>query len=203
MNDSQTFVKQPYVVEADATLYDSNGTPEVVNISRINHVGVTSGNVNEVFGTLQDDTQIPNGQIKQEDDYSVVSKYMDLASNLTTDLFINEILSHTRSDADSLCDIRLILYEAVKNIDDYPFDLNTELKKRKKMRRGDSIELKLARDIHTISLVLDGAEYSDLKSILNERNISPINDTTLNSTFMSNNADFEIRWKKIMQICFQ
>ena len=149
MSGSQTLLKQPYVVEADATVYHSNGQQEVVNISRINHVDVTPDNVNEVFSTLHDDTQIPNGQIKQEDDYSVVSRYMDFASNLTKDLFINEILSHTRSDADSLCDIRMILYEAVKNIDDYPFDQNTELKKRKNTRRSDSVELKLARDIYT------------------------------------------------------
>ena len=136
MNDSQTHFKQPYVVEADATMYDSNGKQEVVNISRINHVDVTHGNVNEVFSSLPDETQIPNGQIKQEDDYSVVSKYMELASNLTKDLFINDILSQTRCDVDSLCDIRLTLNEAVKNIDDYPFDQNTELKKRKKTRRA-------------------------------------------------------------------
>ena len=132
--NSQTLLKQPYVVEADATVYRSDGNQEVVNISRINRVDVNNGNVNEVYNNLSGDTQIPNGQIKQKDDYDAVFKYMDLVNNLTKDLFINELLSETRCDVASLSDNRLTLFEAVKNIDDYPFDQSVDMKKRKKKR---------------------------------------------------------------------
>ena len=59
-----------------------------------------------------------------------------------------------------------MLFELVKECDEFPFGLQAELKRRVKTRNGDTVVSKLAHDIYTLMSVLEGGEFTELKDIL-------------------------------------
>ena len=50
-------------------------------------------------------------------------------------------------------------------MDDFPFNLAVDLKRRKQTKNGDCTALKLSGDIYTLISVFEGAPYDDLKEL--------------------------------------
>lgn len=89
-----------------------------------------------------------------------------LFHQLPREQFITNILVEFNSNSNSLERIRDLVFKTLTSIKEYPYSENVEMKKRKATRRGDSLEYKLASDIHTLTSVLDGASFDDLKDLL-------------------------------------
>ena len=62
--------------------------------------------------------------------------------------------------------MRPLLFELIKECNQFPYGLQAELKRRVKTRNGDTVVSKLAHDIYTLMSVLEGGEFSELKDIL-------------------------------------
>lgn len=77
------------------------------------------------------------------------------------------MLQDSSSDRDRLDGARMDILDCIKQTDGYPFDSRASLKKRIQTRTGDSVEYKLAQDIYCLSSVLDGADWDDLRDVLN------------------------------------
>ena len=58
------------------------------------------------------------------------------------------------------------IFVTIQESDGYPFDSRATLKKRIQIRTGDSVEYKLANDIHCLACVLDGADWDDLREVV-------------------------------------
>ena len=61
----------------------------------------------------------------------------------------------------------MVVLECIQQADGYPFSLSARWKKRIQTRTGDRIEYKLAQDIYCLSSVLSGADWDDLRDVLN------------------------------------
>ena len=62
---------------------------------------------------------------------------------------------------------RVITVLPISRLNFYHFDSWASLKKRIQTRSGDSIEYKLANDIYCLVCVLDGADWDDVREVLN------------------------------------
>jgi len=165
MDHSQTYLKEPYVIDSNAIIHTPGGGTEEVHISRIERVDVNIDNVDDLFEGI-DDTQIPNAQIKVENyDADVVNTVLYLASKYAQDSFIDKIIENSKFDYARLEDTRVTLYEAVKASKGYPFQPDIPLIRRRQTRAGDLCR-KLARDIYVLTMILDGAEFDEIREVL-------------------------------------
>ena len=82
-------------------------------------------------------------------------------------MFISKVIKDSSSNRERLESVRLNVLEHLQRTDGYPFSSKDNLKKRVHTRTGDSIEYKLAQDIYYMSTVLDGADWDDLRTVLN------------------------------------
>ena len=92
----------------------------------------------------------------------LVQWYQELPSGM----FISKLICEYRSSEPDLEATRQLFYEAVKSYEDFPYGLNTELKRRVYTRKGDPPVNKLANDIYILLSIFDGADYSDMKEML-------------------------------------
>lgn len=97
-----------------------------------------------------------------------------------TDTFVHTVLRIYASDEEKLDSIRLLFFSALRENDDFPYNINSELKRRVSTRRGDPVCAKLAKDIHTLVSVLEGEDYSCLREMIS--NTKP----RLNSQVLTN-----------------
>lgn len=109
------------------------------------------------------------------------------ARSLPKEIFISQVLTDSSPDRDRLDGARLDLFDCIKA--SVPFDPKTSLKKRIQTRTGDSLEYKLTHDVNCLSLVLDGADWKELRKVVNvprsnEKSSSQVN---LNSSFQAFN----------------
>ena len=81
-------------------------------------------------------------------------------------MFINRIIHCASSSEPDLENHRSLLFELVKECDEFPFGLQAELKRRVRTRNGDSVVSKLAHDVYILMSVLEGGEFSELKDII-------------------------------------
>lgn len=93
---------------------------------------------------------------------SLVSLYRDYP----TDMFIAQLLKMNTSCEVKLEQTRQMLFSILRECDDFPYGLQTELKKRVSTRRGEPLCMKLASDIHVILSVLEGEDMGLIKSLL-------------------------------------
>ena len=93
---------------------------------------------------------------------------ISLFKKLASDKFINRILVDYHSDEQELDRLRSLLFDALRAADDCPLDTNCELKQRKHTRYGESVPVKLAKDIHVIISVLEGEDYSVLNDLVSK-----------------------------------
>ena len=95
-----------------------------------------------------------------------ISQLMVLYRGLPKEMFINRILVQYASCEVKLENARFNILERLKDMEDFPYGLQCELKRRLHTRTGESVPTKLAYDIHTLLSVVDGADYSDIKDLL-------------------------------------
>jgi len=94
------------------------------------------------------------------------NRIANMLSKYSQEQFLNHILSETCSSETDLENTRAFLFEILRDSDTFPFDRNAELKRRKHTRFGESVPLKLAKDIHALISVAEGADYSELNDVL-------------------------------------
>ena len=81
-------------------------------------------------------------------------------------MFISRILKAVSSSEPGLESHRAMLFEVIKECDDFPYGLQAELKRRVHTRNGDTVATKLAQDIFCLMSVLEGSDCSDLKDLI-------------------------------------
>ena len=153
-----------------------------MNISNAHSVQVTASNVEELYknidvlpsqnstfqcgqpARLGDSTQ--DSECAKTDPLSV-DNLLSLLRSTPRELFITQVLQDSAKSRDRLESVRLDLVECLQQTEGYPFDSRACLKTRKQMRTGDRVEYKLAQDTYILASVIDGAEWDDLREVLN------------------------------------
>ncbi|MES9881490.1 MAG: hypothetical protein ABW185_11475 [Sedimenticola sp.] len=95
-----------------------------------------------------------------------LNQLLNLFRNLPAEMFHNRVLQNFASCDASLEGTRSSIFDSIKENSDYPFGLQTELKRRVFTRYGDSVAYKLAKDIHVLLSIVDGGSYTDMKEML-------------------------------------
>ena len=81
-------------------------------------------------------------------------------------MFINRILKTVSFSQPALESHRAMLFQLIKECDDFPYGLQAEPMRRVHTRNGDIVGTKLAQDIYFLMSVLEGSDYSDLKDLI-------------------------------------
>ncbi len=97
---------------------------------------------------------------------ALVTRLSTMFRSLPKDMFVECIIRTYHLSETSLEDVRSELFEHIKSLEEFPYNTNTELKKRLHTRNGDSVVLKLSRDIYILLSVIEGADFSDLQAIM-------------------------------------
>ena len=114
-----------------------------------------------------DDDDKEEDEIYDSEDNAVYKGLQVLYRELPKEMFINRILTDTASCEIKLVEKRSALFEQLKEADDFPYGLQCMLKRRVYTRSGDSVPVKLSHDIHMLMSVIEGAEYSEMRELLN------------------------------------
>ena len=174
-----------HVKEVAQSEFSRNHGSSVVNVSGIQAVQVTSDNVCDLFNEIEGtQTQYPSlqcGQIPQSQHDSQEDRTQDscarnsdplsvdslvyVSRSLPKGMFISKVIKDSSSNRERLESVRLSVFEHLQVLEGYPFD--SSLKKRVHTRTGDSVEYKLAQDIYSLVSVIDGAEWEDVRPVLN------------------------------------
>ena len=142
------------------------------------------------------------GEICDDDDSEEFAVYRGLQllfRGLPKEMFVSRILSDTASCETKLGEMRSVLFEQLKEAEDFPYGLQAMLKRRVYTRSGDSVPIKLAHDIHTCTLmsVTEGAEYSEMRELLSSGSgrsqRSQSCSSTANKTIISHDFSSEIK----------
>lgn len=174
-DDEQTFFKQVYSLQEDdfenieinqseiqANITDSQEShmecaprprPSEISISSRQLVRVSSENVYSVYHDIVQSSL-------------TTDKSVNLYTDLAKELFLSQILSDYHSDEIELYSLRNKLFNELNNLEEFPFAPKSELKKRKHTRAGEGVAMKLCTDIHTLTTVVEGAPFEDLKDLL-------------------------------------
>ena len=101
-----------------------------------------------------------------QDHLAEFNKLSTLVKELPGELFVNRILLDY-----SQCDVNLertraMLFDIVREAEDFPYDRDVDLKRRLTTKSGDSVAVKLANDIHKLLVVIEGADYSELRDMI-------------------------------------
>ena len=176
-----------HVKEVAQSEFSRNHGSSVVNVSGIQAVQVTSDNVcglfNEIEGTQTQYPSLQCGQIPQSQHDSQEDRTQDscarnsdplsvdslvyVSRSLPKGMFISKVIKDSSSNRERLESVRLSVFEHLQVLEGYPFDSKASLKKRVHTRTGDSVEYKLAQDIYSLVSVIDGAEWEDVRPVLN------------------------------------
>ncbi len=95
-----------------------------------------------------------------------ITRLSSLFRCLPKDMFINKLITAYKSSEEKLEDIRLELFEYTKAFEEFPYGAQVELKNRLHTRNGESVVVKLCKDIQAVLSVIEGAEFSDLTDIM-------------------------------------
>ena len=98
-------------------------------------------------------------------DLNEYHRLLKLVRDLPSTLFVDRILMDYHQSESDLEKSRLMLFDVIRESEDFPFDINCELKRRI-TRQGDSAAVKLANDIHTILTAADGGDISCVKELI-------------------------------------
>ncbi|MEW8548092.1 MAG: hypothetical protein AB2693_31705, partial [Candidatus Thiodiazotropha sp.] len=162
-DEDLTYVKQ--VAQSEFSAETS------INVSRAVSVPVTQYNVNELYNDIISDSQESTFQGAQacypDSNPLEVDCIVSAVRSLPKSLCITQLLKDSSSDRDRLEAARSDIFACIKESEGFPFDLRSYLKKRIHTRSGDSVEYKLAHDIYCLAGVLDGADWDDLREVIN------------------------------------
>ncbi|KAL4221221.1 hypothetical protein ACF0H5_019485 [Mactra antiquata] len=108
------------------------------------------------------------------------SKLVSIFRDLPTEMFVTRILKEYSNCESNLNRTRYNLFDRLRENDDYPFDQQSDLKRRVASKKGEPVTVKLAHDVHTLLCVLEGDEYSLIRDILSTRSRQTHSVSTLN-----------------------
>ena len=170
---------------------------ECINVSNTNQIKVTSENVEQIYDLISSETQSSQIQcaqaVQQNSDVLSVDNMVELARNVPKDLFVAQILKDFSGNRELLDTARCDIFDCIKDAADYPFDSRAALKKRIQTRSGDSVENKLAADVYCLTLVLDGADWDDLRDVINIPKPTKKSQSANDSTYCAYPyADFDL-----------
>lgn len=95
------------------------------------------------------------------------NRLISLYRDLPKDMFITSVLQEYGSNEQELDATRTHFFEFLKTHDDFPFPLESELKKRVFTRgRKETVAVKLATDVYTLLSVMEGEEYAVIKEMI-------------------------------------
>lgn len=120
---------------------------------------------------VTDDDEYEQQDYEQDTEYQeVLNKLQGLFKGLPREMFVNRLLLNEASCEVTLDKYRSVLFEELKESEEFPFGLQCELKRRVHTRNGDTVPVKLAYDVHSLMSVIEGGDYSDLKDMLRSNN---------------------------------
>lgn len=100
------------------------------------------------------------------DELQELPQLLEFARDLPREKFVNRILLKYEQCEAKLDLFRNHLFNSLKKRDTFPYGTECELKRRLNMRNSDPACVKLAYDVHTLVLVIDGADISSIKDII-------------------------------------
>ena len=171
-----------HVKEVAQSEFSRNHGTSIVNVSGIQAVQVTPENVsdlyNDIAGTQTQYSsfqcgQVPQSQHNTQEDITQdscpfsVDTLVHFSRSLPKEMFISKVIKDSSANRERLENVRLDLLERLQQSDGYPFGSKVSLKKRVHTRSGDSVEYKLSQDIYCLVSVVDGADWEDLRPVLN------------------------------------
>lgn len=93
-------------------------------------------------------------------------RLLKLFRELPADMFVDRLLLDYNQSESDIEQARMMLYELVRESDDFPFDVDSDPKRRVNTRQGESAAVKLSRDVHTLLSVVEGADTSCMKDMI-------------------------------------
>lgn len=116
---------------------------------------------------VPDDGEYEQQVYEQDTEYQeILNKLHELFKGLPREMFVNRLLLNEASCEVTLDKYRSVLFEGLKESEDFPYGLQCELKRRVHTRNGDTVAVKLAYDVHSLMSVMEGGDYSDIKDML-------------------------------------
>ena len=145
-----------------------------VNISSRNLINVTPENVSNLY---EDITSSSNNMLSLSQS---VKNLIQSYRQVPKDLFLSHLLSDYHSDEIELKHLRALVFSELKDLEEFPYSLGAELKRRKNSKMGESTAMKLCSDIYILTSIFDGAPFEDMKGL---SSVSKVNtDHTQNDT---------------------
>ncbi|KAH3846975.1 hypothetical protein DPMN_089284 [Dreissena polymorpha] len=92
----------------------------------------------------------------------LVSWYRDLPEGM----FISRLLREYKYSEPDLEESRMMCFDALKAYDDFPFGVQSDLKRRVTTRKGEKLSVKLATDIYKLVSVMEGEDYCDIRELI-------------------------------------
>ena len=107
-----------------------------------------------------------NLDTSDQPEHVLYARLQTLFRGLPKEMFINRVLHSVAFSESDLESHRSMLFDLIKECEDFPYGLQAELKRRVHTRNGDTVATKHAQDIYSLMSVLEGGEYSELKDLL-------------------------------------
>ena len=104
--------------------------------------------------------------LDEQPEHLLYRRFQTIYRSLPKEMFISRIIKNVSSSEPDLESQRAMLFELVKECEDFPYGLQAELKRRVHTRNGDTVAVKLAQDIYILMSVLEGNDFTDLKVMI-------------------------------------
>ncbi|KAH3777587.1 hypothetical protein DPMN_179035 [Dreissena polymorpha] len=100
-------------------------------------------------------------------DVQELQSLVNLLKEYPPDMCVQSIVREYASSESDLDRIRCQYFEHLKQVNlDFPFNQNSELRRRVYTRSGESVAIRLAQDIHLMIEVIEGGDYSIIKNMM-------------------------------------
>ena len=188
--NDETAVKQVYSPDnSDSSIQCGQRVTSLLNIDVTprNLVNVTQENVSSLFTEITDDSIIRPAPSQS------VQKMLKLFRQLPKEMFISQRVSDFHSDEMELKELRNTLFSELKILEEFPYPIGSELKRRKKPKTGESTAVKLCNDIYMLASVFEGASFEDMKELLSISKLN--NENTQNHTVCIESSDTNVSCK--------
>lgn len=94
------------------------------------------------------------------------NKLRKMYLDFPTDMFVANVIREYASSEPDLEYTRSLLFESLKDIDEFTYGYQAELKKRLCTRKGEPVVVKLVHDVHTLLSIIEGEDFSNIKDLI-------------------------------------
>ncbi|MES9884070.1 MAG: hypothetical protein ABW185_24765 [Sedimenticola sp.] len=144
---------------AESTIYDSQGSFRCES-------GQPASIVNSSDTKDMDDALVYLGtEMETSSIENMIERLANVFRRLPRDSFVNKIIE-CYGTCERLESVRSAMFHYIKGYDEFPYGSSVELKRRVQTRAGDPVVAKLAKDIHCLMAVIEGADYSELSDLM-------------------------------------